>query len=653
MPDKAQQPIPGTPQSSESKIDLRPIEDLLSKKFFIPSYQRGYRWTKQQVRALLNDINDFEVQQKEGKSTWYCLQPLAVRRMDKNDPRLKNLDEKEGWYEVIDGQQRLTTIYILLKIFNGVDGNYPQIVYETRQGSGTFLKGIENKTDADADNIDYYFMLCAKKTGITWKDDLKLTEQQIRAFTDKLVTHCKIIWYETGENGYEVFKRLNSGKLPLSNAELVKASLLKRENFCDLSDDAALLKQSEMAAEWDRMEQALHDNSFWYFVNPEPEAPRFDSTRIDFLLEFALRLEKDKNAVAQGPTKDPVAEGQKQNDYYVFSEFSDWIKSNSSNCWESIQTCFRTMKAWYDDRELYHYIGYLMNRKGGDKVDILRGLLRQAGKSMKSEFLSYLKETCSSTIIEHGECALQELDYVNNKEKIHNILLLFNLATTQNQISEMARYPFDRHFEAAKQRWSLEHIHAQNEKRATWKEEQFSKIKNFLSKIHVSGIESLHKHLKDKKSSADISDDAYKAIIGAFMGEKIEYDAVKRTFSSAWEKDDHLTNMALLQGDKNASFNNKLFPEKREKLAEYENAEQPTAFVPICTRNVFFKHYSPNSENPFVWDKTAGEEYVTVLTETVAAYLGLEAIIEQDNDGHLTAYGVKRRSAQENEGQEN
>ena len=117
----------------------------------------------------------------------------------------------------------------------------------------------------------------------------------------------------------------------------------------------------------------------------------------------------------------------------------------------------------------------------------------------------------------------------------------------------------------------------------------------------------------------------------------------KIIFSSDFEKDDHLTNMALLQGDKNAAFNNKLYPEKRAKLAEYENVEKESLFVPICTRNVFFKHYSPNSTNPLLWDEQSGIEYVTAMTKVVAAYLKLEAILPNENNNYI--YGIKLKEA--------
>ena len=66
----------------DNKICLRTVSDVSSMKFFIPAYQRGYRWTEQQVIDLLNDVNEFQV----GCNKWYCLQPLVVRLMNTNDP---------------------------------------------------------------------------------------------------------------------------------------------------------------------------------------------------------------------------------------------------------------------------------------------------------------------------------------------------------------------------------------------------------------------------------------------------------------------------------------------------------------------------------------------------------------------------------------
>ena len=139
-----------------------------------------------------------------------------------------------------------------------------------------------------------------------------------------------------------------------------------------------------------------------------------------------------------------------------------------------------------------------------------------------------------------------------------------------------------------------------------------------------------------------MSIDKYKIVIGALMGIRIKKDGDNYALTKDFEKDDHLTNMALLQGDKNAALNNKTYPEKREKLAEYENVEKASMFVPVCTRNVFFKHYSPNSTNPLFWDEQAGLEYVSAMMKVVAAYLGLEAIVPTNGDNN---YGLKTKEA--------
>ena len=81
-------------------IITKTIGEFKGYRFFVPSYQRGYRWTKYKVDALLDDINEFSI---EGNMR-YCIQPLIVK--GRND----------GSFEVVDGQQRLRTMYIFMKI---------------------------------------------------------------------------------------------------------------------------------------------------------------------------------------------------------------------------------------------------------------------------------------------------------------------------------------------------------------------------------------------------------------------------------------------------------------------------------------------------------------------------------------------------------
>ena len=91
-----------------NKISIKTISELLQYNFFIPSYQRGYRLTEQQVTDLLNDINEFTTDSDE--KNWYCLQPIVVV------PRID--DEGKNIWEVVDGQQRLITMFIIFKCIN-------------------------------------------------------------------------------------------------------------------------------------------------------------------------------------------------------------------------------------------------------------------------------------------------------------------------------------------------------------------------------------------------------------------------------------------------------------------------------------------------------------------------------------------------------
>lgn len=137
----------------QNEIQLKNISQLSGMKFIIPAYQRGYRWSKNEIEKLLNDIYEFySVKKNEGE--FYCLQPVVVCKKDNSK------------YEVIDGQQRLTTIFIILKYLSAIyQIAYPKfqlysIQYETRQNSEEFLNSINienNKIDCNS-NIDFYFM---------------------------------------------------------------------------------------------------------------------------------------------------------------------------------------------------------------------------------------------------------------------------------------------------------------------------------------------------------------------------------------------------------------------------------------------------------------------------------------------------------------
>lgn len=237
--------IPTDKKVIENDICPKVLEDIMGPhyKFFIPSYQRGYRWNDKQVVDLLEDLFDF--MQTNGSKN-YCLQPIVVK-----------LNSDKLW-EVIDGQQRLTTIYILSKFLKKNDPDFEPftIEYETRKSSTSFLNNLQNQLNFS--NIDFFHISKAYVTIEEWFSK-NIEEHKKAKFTSKLfiflMEQVEIIWYQINDNTnpIDIFTRLNVGKIPLTNSELTKALFLSSENLDIVNDteniSSVYHKQLEIAAE--------------------------------------------------------------------------------------------------------------------------------------------------------------------------------------------------------------------------------------------------------------------------------------------------------------------------------------------------------------------------------------------------------------------
>ena len=260
-----------------NSIELKSVKDLLGMSFYIPNYQRGYRWEQTQVIDLLEDILAFSKTRKE-EGEIYCIQPLVVSQKDEEDilekcKKALSLEDirryLRGTWNVVDGQQRLTTIYLAL-CYLEIPNKY-EIVYCTREGSSKFLLSFGNEnTGAERerlnyeDNIDFFFMYHAYKAIESWfKNHIGEKDK----FKETLLTDVKFIWYHVAsDQEIPVFKRLNIGKIPLTDSELIKALFLNRGNFSFESKDVEYI-QERIASEWDQIEYRLQDDEFWSFIN--------------------------------------------------------------------------------------------------------------------------------------------------------------------------------------------------------------------------------------------------------------------------------------------------------------------------------------------------------------------------------------------------
>ena len=566
-------------EQNKIQLEEKLVGDI-EGNFYVPSYQRGYRWDDSQVNALLNDI--FENGDKP-----YCLQPIVVRR------------DYQGRYELIDGQQRLTTLYIIYKfmktIFPVVDVKYT-LVYETRSENSDFFNDMGNEEKAET-NIDFFFIHRAYKTVEAWFA-AKGPTQSIYIVTDFLKyfdKQVRVIWYElkdgTEEDAISLFTRLNIGRIPLTNAELVKALFLCESQTG--KDGKALSgdRRLEISLQWDTLERELHDADFWYFLTKKKE----DSypTRIELLFDFIAGKE------------DGVRE-----QLFTFLYFND-RKEDLLQLWDYILRYYYRLKEWYKNDRLYHKIGYLV-ASGTATIDQLMTATKDMRKSEMDEYLDVEIRKSIACKKPYGE-----LTYDNDYQTITNILLLFNVVSLMNNGSA-ARFPFK---EFNNETWSLEHIHAQHSLKLNTQE----KWRRWLEQ-HATSIVSLRKSLTDVQQQAD-ADELLAEIAVAVADEHLKdttfndlSDRVIGMLSKRGESNEYvhsLSNMALLQCSANSALNNSLFDVKRRQITEMDARGQ---YIPYCTKMVFMKYYSSEVQDNVsfhFWGEADRVAYIAKMNEVL------------------------------------
>ena len=422
-----------------TSICLKPINDLLREEFYIPAYQRGYRWGKQEVLYLLEDVMAFQASdENRSRDGFYCLQPIVV----------KERADLSAW-EVVDGQQRLTTLLLILHYFNQRYAEEFQkqlytIEFETRVISMTII--LELDEEKAKQNVDYHFLFLAKRTIKAWFDG---KGHLINDFEGALLNRVKVIWYELPktESAVDAFTRLNVGKIPLTNAELVRALFLRSRNFPQHTAD---LEQLKIAHEWDVMEKALQNDDFWYFLTDDAPPPN----RIELVFDLIVEAETKSNRSAQ----------DNLSAFHHFSRLLSEATSTPDQLWGEVKTYFMTQEEWYHDRELFHIIGYLITE--GDSVLSLIMLSKRHGKrSFRRALKQRIFDQLIRPLISEGiniddlHTSLSEflgnLEYGADSARIKSTLLLFNIASIIENAKSIVRFRFD-HFKT--ENWDIEHI---------------------------------------------------------------------------------------------------------------------------------------------------------------------------------------------------
>ena len=608
--------------NNTSGIVLKSIGELIKSelKFVVPSYQRGYRWTKRQVEELLDDIWEFS-QKNKNDNSFYCLQPIVIKKIEENK------------YELIDGQQRLTTIYLLLSYFkNNKIGDWNKakefsIQYMTRDGSENFLKTIKKDISKDEyeKNIDFYCMYKNYEKIENWfneKEDINISKVNLKK---SILEKVKFIWYEIKtenpdfdqENSIENFIRLNVGKIPLTNAELIKALFLLKIDNHD--------KQIQLATKWDEIEQTLQNDAFWYFIydkENEKFAKRNYETKIDYIFDLR-KISKNTNKI--------------YDDYYTFNEFVKDINNQKrvEDIWDDINKDFMILQEWYNDKKFFHYIGFLVANK--DNVAEIINKFQQ--NKTKTLFLNELKKSIYKKIFKCKDRenkiddVIRELSYEENKDKIKKILLLFNILTLLTNDTADSKFPF---YKYKIEKWDIEHVHPQTEISLIRNRGEWAKVHlEYYAGINLDDKKRLNDSEIDQYIDKNVIDDNVKEVCKYLLDLIRLYDDNKKTdeiLKKVQEKfyeihknkirDEHInsiSNLVLLDSSTNRAYKNSFFPVKRTYIIEKIKKGE---FVPICTQNVFLKAYSKKFDDIMFWTEDDAQSYLEAIINACKDFFG-------------------------------
>jgi uncharacterized protein with ParB-like and HNH nuclease domain len=527
--------------------------------FFVDTYQRGYKWGEKEVSELLNDINTFNQTNEE---SFYCLQPVVIKKEDNH-------------YELIDGQQRCTTIFLILNYLNN---DRFSINYSVRPSSEKFLKKLHFKEDwkvfvtnnIEFNNIDNFHFSEAYKIISNWFIEKEIDEAfELDKFKEKFLDRVKVIWYEVNDSepSQQIFKRINIGKIPLTNADLVKALL-------SINCDEKVLRQ------WNEIDLKLKDNKFWWFISNSEY-----TNRIDYLLELVTQTTNDDN----------------KNSSFIYLE-NTGTEDEKLELWNKVYLLFLKLVDFEEDIEMYHKLGFAVWQLKYS----LTNLLTNGKKDILDEInidIQQLKDALFNKFSKNDDAIYENLVNANfhfgeDHTSVYNLLYLHNLETHLHICKNQYFHPIP--FEQFKNTsWSLEHISPQNI-------EDFNKqeLLDFIGNI----LEITQDNQEIIKIKSDLEEKDFKPEFFEQIKIKVREFLKHNDIELISEREKHsMVNLCLMDKGLNSSLGNNFFHKKRE------NINTTKTFVPICSLHIFNKKYTPKPKEFSFWNKEDRANYATEL----------------------------------------
>lgn len=581
-------------------VKMKSIEDLFGESFFIPSYQRGYRWTEVQIRELLEDLYDFSISKQD--SDYYCLQPIIVKKRD------------DGSWELVDGQQRLTALWLVSALYycsnkeDVVDLERKQysLTYDKKKSFTNLFTTInslveDNTLKTLVEKLESYISECidGRKLieSIYYISKYTRNKKTAKGVLGKIfenIEAVRVIWYVLDENEdpIQTFTNINANKIELTNAELIKAILLK-----SVDDN---LEMQNMALQWEEIEKGLNNNEFWNYMISEKNKKY--STRIDYMFEiFCDKYNFSINDV-------------EQDRYSIFRAVSDFLDDNSAfKLWTEIQDIYYTLKDWYMDYFFYHTIGLLIIVNRDNDASIINKLYTEYAKKTKTSFRNRIIEQLKKIYFSDKKTTPfsdafdvvsihNELENITVQEpqKVRDVLLLYNIALLVNANNTYERFPFELYKKGI---WDIEHVNPQNPKNSS----DDDKRKWLLS---YKGI-IYNDELRDKIDECISNNfDDFEILADEILNELKIVD------------NDSISNLVLLSAAINRGYKNDCFSDKRKKIIEIERTKSnDEKYIPIGTKWVFLKGYE--SANQLVaWEPNDMNDYVEDIAIKIYTMLG-------------------------------
>ncbi len=304
-------------------LEPRLVGDITGD-FFVPRYQRGYRWGASEVGRLLDDVLG-------SRGEPYYLQPVVVKSMP------------DGKWELVDGQQRLTTLYLILKYMQSQRlqsaGPTYTLEYETRPTSQLYLQDPDEERSQE--NIDFFHIFDAYRCIHEWFEAHGHRKQHVaNQFYGYLFETVRVIWYEAPSelDSTTLFTRLNIGRILLTDAELVKALLLSRASGSPGHTD----RSHEIAAQWDGIERDLRVQGVWAFATGKADGV---PTHISLLLDMLADMHSGE------PT------GRERPLFHTFETLRPLVEEDPQQVWDDVVYLHSLVLGWHDNRDLFHKVG--------------------------------------------------------------------------------------------------------------------------------------------------------------------------------------------------------------------------------------------------------------------------------------------------------